>query len=110
MLKIRWLLSISFSRNILTDDNSLLNFFNSYRSLSNKQILYLFQTQWVNKPHGEFVWWMIPMQNAISYLVFANHQVAVRGSEDRKTGNEKAGKKYFYQRLSSLKLELDVTS
>lgn len=46
----------------------------------------------------------------VQSLLINSSSVAVGASEDRKTGNKKAGKKYFAQWLSSLKLELDVTS
>lgn len=50
------------------------------------------------------------MQFPIWSLPINSSSVAVGASEDRKPGNKKAGKKYFYQWLSSIKLELDVTS
>lgn len=46
------------------------------------------------------------------YVLFANNSfsVVMGGSEDRKRGGGKEGKLYVFQWLSSLKLELDVTS
>lgn len=55
-------------------------------------------------------WFQYKMQFPIWSLPINSSSLAMGASEDRKTGNEKAGKKYFCQWLSSRKWELDVTS